>query len=604
VKGLRLRVAVVALAASATALLALLALVAPGLRARARDGVQQTLLAEARLMAHVVEQPLARGEGPGTIDPLVDGAAGEVGARVTVIRPDGRVVADSARSGAELVAMENHGQRPEVLAALAAGNGSSLRHSATVHEDMLYTAVPVRSGGRLVGVVRVARPLSDLAAQVAELRRGLLIGLALAFAITAVASTLLSSSLVGPLRDLMAAARRIGRGELGLRVPARRNDEIGELARILDGAREQLQQRFAESARDRARLSAILSGVADGVLAIDHDGAVVAVSDSLASVLPGEVLGRSYLEAFRQRQVVDVADAVLAGRSRHASAEVELRPAGRVYSISAVPFPGPEGQPPGAVLTFEDVTARQRLEAVRREFVANASHELRTPLTSIRGFVEALEDGALRDADKGPRFLEKIRRHADRMGALLDDLLELSRLESGERPTERVPVSLTALAEDVLAGFRDAAAAKGVTLTGPTASAPEVLSDPERLQRILVNLVDNAVKYTPAGGHVAVSCAPTSAGRVVVEVSDDGPGIPAEHQARIFERFYRVDKARSREAGGTGLGLSIVRHAAESIGARVSLESAAGRGARFAVELPAPSPSPSSGSEPRGRRST
>jgi two-component system phosphate regulon sensor histidine kinase PhoR len=587
VTGLRLRMAIVALAASAAALLAVLVLVGPGLRERARARVQQTLLAEARLMSRVVVDPLARGAGPETLDPLVDTAARDVGARVTVIALDGRVLADSWESGADLLGMENHLQRPEVQDALAQGTGSSVRHSVTVHEDMLYTAVPIVAGGKTIGVMRVARPLTELAEQVADLRRALLAALALSFAIIGAATALLSSSMVGPLRDLMAAARRIGAGELDVRVPVHRADEVGELAAILDRAAEQLQGRFAENARDRARLAAILSSIGDGLLALDHRGMVLAVSDSLRPLLPEhEVVGRHYLEAFRQRGVTEVAEAVLTGATRRASAEVELPGSSRVYTVTGAPFPGPEGERPGVVLTLQDVTARRRLDSMRKEFVANASHELRTPLTSIRGFVEALEDGGLQDPVNAPRFLEKIRRHSDRMAALIEDLLQLSRLESGERPPEAASVDLAELVEDVAGAFRDAAAAKGVLLDVDADEGPTVVSDAERLRHILGNLVDNAVKYTPGGGHVAVSCKPQEGGAALVEVVDDGPGIPAAHQARVFERFYRVDKARSRDAGGTGLGLSIVKHAADSIGAQVTLQSAAGQGARFQVLVP------------------
>jgi two-component system, OmpR family, phosphate regulon sensor histidine kinase PhoR len=259
---------------------------------------------------------------------------------------------------------------------------------------------------------------------------------------------------------------------------------------------------------------------------------------------------------------------------------------GRAYAVTAVRFPGPEGQPHGAVLTFHDVTERHRVERLRRDFVANASHELRTPLTSVRGFVEALEDGALDEPTHARRFLGKIRLHADRMAALVSDLLELSRLESGERPLQRETVHPADVIEDVVASLSDQAKSREVAITLSAAGAPALLTDPDRLRQILENLVENAVKYVPVGGHVAVTARPGN-GSVVFEVEDDGPGIPAEHLPRIFERFYRVDKARSREMGGTGLGLSIVKHLAEGIGAEVTVESEVGRGTRFRVMVPA-----------------
>jgi signal transduction histidine kinase len=239
------------------------------------------------------------------------------------------------------------------------------------------------------------------------------------------------------------------------------------------------------------------------------------------------------------------------------------------------------------IVTFDDVTRRHRLDQVRRDFVANASHELRTPLTSIRGFVEALEDGAIEDPQKAARFLGKIRTHADRMATLVEDLLELSRLEAGARAAQREEVAPDDIVEEVQAAFASVAARKSIVLAAPRGGLPAIMTDPERLRRILDNLVDNAIKYTPEGGRVEIRTRRGDDGAAVVEVRDNGPGIPDEHLPRIFERFYRVDKARSRELGGTGLGLSIVRHLAESIGATVSVASRADEGTCFTVTLPA-----------------
>jgi two-component system phosphate regulon sensor histidine kinase PhoR len=297
-------------------------------------------------------------------------------------------------------------------------------------------------------------------------------------------------------------------------------------------------------------------------------------------------VGRHYLEVLRQREVGALVEDVLRDGERR-EAEVEILHLRRVFTITAVPFPGEEGAPPGVVLTFNDATERHRVERIRRDFVANASHELRTPLTSIRGFVEALEDGALAQPETAPRFLGKIRTHADRMATLVDDLLELSRLESGDREPEWDMVRPGVVAGGVVASFGSLAARKSITLGHLDHGAPEVRTDPERLRRILENLVDNAVKYTPEGGRVEVTTSPAPDGSARIEVADDGPGIATEHQARVFERFYRVDKARSRELGGTGLGLSIVRHLAESLGASVSVESEPGKGSRFTVTVPA-----------------
>ena len=584
--GLRERIAVAALSATAAALLAVLVLVGPGLQGRAMDHVRTTLLAEARLMARVVEQPLAEGRSSEELDALIDAAARDVRARVTIIAPDGRVLADSSLSGEALRAVENHRGRPEVQEALASGAGSSVRHSATVGDDLLYAAVVIRHQGAVVGISRVALSLRGVKEQGAELQRAVAVALAVAFVLTALLSAALSSPLAGPLNEVMDAARRFAQGDLQARSRVRRSDELGELARIVNRSADQLQERITEIARDRARTEAILSAMDDGVLAVDDRGTVVLANQALRTGLDlPDPAGRHYLEVLRQSEVGALIEEVLGTGARRTS-EVEMLRGGRAYAVTGVRFPGPESQPHGAVLTFHDVTERHRVERLRRDFVANASHELRTPLTSVRGFVEALEDGALDEPSHARRFLGKIRVHADRMAALVSDLLELSRLESGERPLRRETVQPADVVEEVVASLSEQARSREVTISTSASAAPALVTDPDRLRQILENLLENAVKYTAPGGHVAVCARPGPQGSVVFGVKDDGPGIPAEHLPRIFERFYRVDKARSREMGGTGLGLSIVKHLAEGMGATVAVESETGKGTRFTVTVP------------------
>jgi two-component system phosphate regulon sensor histidine kinase PhoR len=584
--GLRGRIAITAAAASAAALVAVLLLVGPGLRRQALDHTRDALLAEARLMAHIVEEPLARGAGPEELDPLVDSAARDVRSRVTIIAPDGRVLADTALSGPALLAVENHAGRPEVREAVANGVGTSVRHSATVKENLVYAAVAVRRDGRLLGVSRVAFDLRGIDEQVAALRRSVALSLALAFAVTALLSVALSAPLAGPLKEIMDSARRLAGGDLSARTQVRRSDELGELATILNRSADQLQGRLTEIARDSARLQAILAAMDDGVLAVDHRGHVILSNDTLRrSLRLQDPLGRHYLEVVRHPQVERVLEEVLRTGERRV-AEVALHHLRRLYTVTGVPFPGLEGTPHGAVLTFQDATERRRVDEIRRDFAANASHELRTPLTSIRGFVEALEDGAVADPPTSRRFLEKIRLHADRMAALITDLLELSRLESGERPPRWGEVAPRELLEEAAASLSSQAAAKKIEIDTTSDGVPSVVTDGARLRSILENLVENAVKYTPEGGRVDLTARPGPDATVLFEVADNGPGIAPEHLPRIFERFYRVDKARSRDLGGTGLGLAIVKHLAETMGAAVSVTSHVGEGTRFTVRVP------------------
>jgi two-component system phosphate regulon sensor histidine kinase PhoR len=324
----------------------------------------------------------------------------------------------------------------------------------------------------------------------------------------------------------------------------------------------------------------------DGLLAVDHRGIVLLANDALAhSHDVGGSTGTHYLEVFRQAEIGALIDQVLKSGERRTT-EIDLAGSGRSFVLVGVPFPASPGEAHGAVITFNDVSERRRVDRIRRDFVANASHELRTPLTSIRGFVEALEDGGLEEPETAGRFLSRIRANADRMASLVDDLLELSRLESGAQAPALEPLDCGAVVADVVASFAKIAARKSIALESVEARIPPVSSDADRLRRILEHLVDNALKYTPDGGRVTVRVAPEGEG-VAVSVEDTGPGIGPEHLPRLFERFYRVDTARSRELGGTGLGLSIVKHLAESMGASVKVTSVVGTGSTFEVRLPA-----------------
>jgi two-component system phosphate regulon sensor histidine kinase PhoR len=582
---LRVRITLIAIAASVAAIVAMYLAVWPGLRDRTIEQTRATLVADARLVSHVVADALARGDDSDVLDPMVDETAKDLTSRVTIIALDGRVLADSSLSGAALKAVENHGQRPEVLEALRAGSGSAVRHSATVERDLLYAAVPVRHDGRTVGVARVARPMQEVEAQAAELRRGVTVALLLALTVALVLSSALSASWLSSLYAMMQTARRLATGDLSARVAVERDDEIGELGGILNQTADEHQRRLDEIARERGRTDAILGAMAEGVLAVDARGIVIMASEAFRRDFATEAaVGRHYMEVVRQREIADLLEAVLDhGQPEHD--EVEVWPLRRVFAITVVPFPEAEGKATGAVATFHDLTERRRIDQIRRDFVANASHELRTPLTSIRGFVEALEDGAKNDPATADRFLGKIRVHADRMTALMDDLLELSRLESGHRPARFETVDLADLVDDIVSSFAASAAQKRQKLRAVPSEGMSIVTDPDRLRRVLECLVENAVKYTPAGGEVRLTVRDTDVG-IAIDVQDDGPGIPAEHLPRIFERFYRVDKARSRELGGTGLGLSIAKHLAEGMGASLSAASEAGRGSCFTVSLP------------------
>jgi len=584
-RGVKGSITFAVLISAVAALSSVLVLIEPRLRRSAQDETLERLLVEARLLARVAEEPLASGRTK-ELSALIEGAGRGAGKAATLIAADGKVLADSGVTGQDLP-LENLASRPEVQAAVLRGTSSSVCRAGAAGSEMLCAAVAVRHEGNLLGVIRLERSTAGLDAQITDLRRAAALSLGLALAIGAAFSVRLSRSLGAPIRDILEVARQFAGGDFAARVRVRRADEIGELARALNQSADHLQKRHAEISQFHARIEAILSAMDDGVLAVDHRGIVLLANQSLRTHLDlKDPVGSHYMEALRQREVGEVLQEVLRTGLRF-SVEVELHHLRRAFSITGVPFPGSEGMPQGAVLTFHDVTERRRLDRVRRDFVANASHELRTPLTSIRGFVEALEDGAASDPRTAERFLGKIHVHADRMAALVEDLLELSRLESGERPPRWEEILPSELVDDVVASFLGIAEKKSIGLVRARGEAPPVVTDVERLRRILENLVDNAVKYTPVGGKVEVSAMPSSKDGANFEVRDNGPGIETQHLPRIFERFYRVDKARSRDLGGTGLGLAIVKHLAEGMGASVTVASRFGEGTTFTVTVPA-----------------
>lgn len=594
---LRRRLALAGILTSTLALIVVLLIQGRSVEFDTRAETRERLRAEARILAEALSSPWSV-QGPGYwVDELVDRASRSTETRLTVVSLDGTVVGDTTASDDALRAIENHGSRPEVRKALSEGEGDDARFSRTAREDQMYVAVRIRHQGRLLGVARASLSLARVQTRTFELQRSLGIALLAVLALASGLAWWLSRPLAAPMFRILEGARAMARGELDRRIREDRDDEFGQLARVLNQAASGIQEQFAAATRERARFSAVLSAMEDGLLAVDHRGIVLLANEALSRShkLAGST-GTHYLEVFRQAEIGDFINQVLTSGERR-TAEVDLSGTGRSFVLVGVPFPADPGEAHGAVITFNDVSERQRVDRIRRDFVANASHELRTPLTSIRGFVEALEDGGMEDTETAKRFLSRIRANADRMASLVDDLLELSRLESGAQPPSLEELDCAAVVADVVASFAKIAARKSITLSAGGSSVPRVVGDSDRLRRVLEHLVDNALKYTPDGGRVSVQVEPLGGG-ASVSVQDTGPGIGPEHLPRLFERFYRVDTARSRELGGTGLGLSIVKHLAESMGASVLVTSVPGEGSTFAVRLPGRSPGGVEGVKP------
>ena len=531
---------------------------------------------------------LAGGAGTEAMNAFVRRAARPTGSRVTLIGLDGLVLGDSDVAPAELTRLENHRGRPEVQAALAGGVGRDLRTSVSVHAPLLYVALPVRDGDRLLGVLRLALPLSAVTSSYDEINRVMLAGGLVALVVAFGIGVFVAGRVTRPVVEMQAIARQMSEGQFAVRAPVRSQDELGTLGRALNVMVQRLRQQFQNLEAERAKATAILDGMVESVVAVDGQECVLLMNErarALFGVGSGRGEGKPFLEVVRN---ADLHEIFRSGRTAGGVFRRELHlihPADRLLRVTAVPL-RLAGEEPGLVLVIDDITELRRLEQVRTEFIANVSHELRTPLTAIQGYLETLLGGALEEREHARRFVEIAFRHTERLGRLLNDLTDLSNIELGKVSLRLGPTPLGALVDSVLELVAAKARDGAVALHAEVSEGLAVRADHDRLLQVLINLVDNAVKYTPHGGAVTVQARRTGDGRVALSVSDTGIGIPRADLPRITERFYRVDKARSRELGGTGLGLAIVKHLVLVHGGDLAIESEEGRGTTVRVLLP------------------
>ncbi len=508
----------------------------------------------------------------------------ETGTRMSLLDRHGGVLADTNKAPQK---MESHADRPEIIEAARSGVGVAERVSATVGLPMLYVAVPVVEDGQTVGFARVATDRRAIAAEISTLRRLLW---ALALLVTAVALVLtyfLVGRIIRPLGSLVQSAQAFAVGDFSHPVAGNGHDELSTLGGAFSRMQYELAQRVQELEENGQRLETVLGSMVEGVIAVDPQQRILLANDAsrrLLGLSKGPILGRPLLEITRSRDMqTAVAEALHSQRASKTEFEV-LGDTRRVLSVRAARLPGTPTA--GAVLVLHDITELRRLENMRREFVANVSHELKTPLASIKAYAETLQLGAVHDPQHNLEFVGRIEEQADRLHQLIVDLIHLARVESGQEAFDITDVPVAAVVESCVAQHADAAGGKQIALQVAPPSEPlRVRADEEGLRSILDNLVINAIKYTPEGGRVVVRWRSENAA-VVIEVEDNGIGIARKHQSRVFERFYRVDKARSRELGGTGLGLSIVKHLAQAFGGRIGLTSEIGVGSTFQVRLP------------------
>jgi two-component system, OmpR family, phosphate regulon sensor histidine kinase PhoR len=546
-----------------------------------RSNTESYLASEAQIVANSVRPLLASAAPRSSFDALAKQIGAGVDTRVTIIAPDGTVLGDSE---ADPAAMENHAGRPEVQAAMQSGSGKDTRSSSTLGVDFSYVAQRVDVNGTPGAVVRVARPLSAIDATLSSITRSLFIAIVLTAGIAALLSLIIGSTIIRPLGTLAGTARGVAKGDLTRRVKPRPAGEIGEVADAFNQMAQSVEGLVDAVSEERSRLTAVLDSGSDAVLAVDAEGRVTFANRAVESLLqrrPQESVGNPFVWVMPEDQVVQaLRDARQTGERQSLIIE---RPKGRFLQVSAAPIAG--GGDWVALVAFHDVTEAKRVEDTRRDFIANVSHELRTPLASIKSVVETLQSGALGDKAVAQDFLSRADAEVDRLVQMVTELLELSRLESGQAPLAREPVEVGPMLEQAVERMRPQAERKALEVTLEIApNLPSIVGDAQRLEQATVNLLDNAIKFTPEGGSVRVS-AQLADGAVQVEVEDTGAGISAEKLPRIFERFYKGD--RSRGDSGTGLGLAVVKHTVEAHGGTISARSQEGHGSTFTFTLPA-----------------
>ncbi len=556
------------------------------------DGIAQDLSVRARLLAMDAARDNAPANDTAAWDALADRFGAAAAVRVTFIASDGHVLGDSEVDTSKIPSLENHSGREEVMAALGGHEGKSARLSVTVNERMLYVAVPFERPAHdgveaMTGVARVAKPLVAVDEAIGAVHEIVFLAFALALLFAVLLSSAAAQRMSAVVRSLTETARRMQAGDLEVRTHISGTDELAELGRALDQLAGSLENTLDELRSERDMQRRILEGMHEGVLVLDAEARVATMNHALREMLllPADAVGKLLLEVIRHAELHMLLE--MARADGQSSGEVELpgiKPRRLLVGATALHDEGEEG----IIAVIVDVTDLRRLESLRRDFVANVSHELRTPVAAVRSAAETLRT-SVTDPNAATRFIDIIERNAQRLHSLIEDLLELSRIESKEFRLKRERVDIAALFNIVIGLFRERAERKQIRLDMRVDEpVPSLETDARALEQILTNLVENAVKYCPPGSSVTLS-AENKGELVRLAVTDTGPGIAEKHLPRLFERFYRVDAGRSRELGGTGLGLSIVKHLAEALGGKVSVDSTIGQGSAFNVVLRASS---------------
>ncbi len=549
--------------------------------------IKTNLFKETALCKSFIEQHYIQNLQSQELDNFLHEIADDLNLRVTIINLEGTVLADSEVNRDILGKVENHLYRPEIQQALHSGIGESRRFSTTVKKDMLYVASTI-GRNKPEGIIRLSMPLAEIELISNHLKKLLIVSLLFAFFLAIIISFAASMFISQPIKKMSLFAQDIAKGDFSKRILNLTNDEFGDMAKAFNYMSEQIKLKINEVNLSKSRFEAILLSMFEGVMVVDTKGTILLMNRALKDLLKvkDEFVNKKPLEILRNIEIQEIVDNTLKLKQGVESREISvLFPEEKILLIHATPVVR-ENETEGAVLVFHDITSLRELEKIRKDFVANVSHELRTPVASIKGYAETLLDGALEDKNNAKDFLKIIYTDIDRLARLIDDLLNLSRIESGKFKMNLQLCAIAPIIKGVVSRLNKQARDKSITIkTNIPEKLDSLLIDETRIAQVLFNLIDNAIKYIPEKGNIIISVNEKD-GFIQINIADTGSGIAQEHIPRLFERFYRVDKSRSQELGGTGLGLAIVKHIIQAHQGEVFVQSILGQGSVFSFTLP------------------
>ncbi len=520
---------------------------------------------------------------PKELDALVKDIGQTINIRITVIDSTGKVLSDSEE---DVARMDNHRLRPEFAQALQGEVGDAVRYSTTIKENLKYIAMPIKHEGAIVGAVRVSIPTTEISQALSEINSILTYTFMIAILVFIILSLRLSSIITTPLEELTRSATRIALGDLRHRIFTSDQGEIGQLQHAINFMAEKQQEKLSEIEDKKSKLEAVLANMTSGIIVVNkkcYVNMINQAAENMLNVQTDQVLGKTCLAIMRNKELQgDLEKVLLSGKVLVREIHLE-KPVERFIQVVSAPIYHGKSLKE-AVMVLTDISTIKQLEKMRSQFVANVSHELKTPLTSIKGFVETLQSGVVSDQETADRFLSIIATETERLSRLIEDILELSKIESNKKLVKLEPVNLNSLIEATVQQLANEAAKKKLAVYADISEQYQVIANNDGLKQVFLNLLQNAINYTPPGGQIDIQVL-DGANQVQVSIADTGIGIPQEDLPRIFERFYRVDKARSRQEGGTGLGLSIVKHLVESFGGSIWAKSQEGKGSTFYFTL-------------------